>query len=193
MSQDIHMKFEVVPVTKDNWDLFENLFGKKGASGNCWCMYYRTTSTEFKDGIKGDRNKNSMKKIISDGKPAGLLGLLNGEPVAWCAFAPREHFIRLERSRYHKRIDNEAVWSIPCFFIGKNHRHKGLSNLLLKGAIEYAKDHGIKIIEAYPLVPAHKPVPETSAWYGIFTTFQQAGFKVVNPVPENRPMVRYYI
>jgi hypothetical protein len=35
---------------------------------------------------------------------------------------PREDFIKLENSRVHKRIDNNIVWSIPCFFIHKDFR-----------------------------------------------------------------------
>lgn len=30
------------PLTKTNWSKFVQLFGKKGACGNCWCMYYRS-------------------------------------------------------------------------------------------------------------------------------------------------------
>lgn len=33
------LRFE--PLTKANWNQFLQLFGPKGACGNCWCMYYR--------------------------------------------------------------------------------------------------------------------------------------------------------
>lgn len=193
MSLESSKNFEVVPVTKNNWDLFVKLFGKKGAYGNCWCMYYRLTNSEFKAGKVDDGNKNSMKDIIWEGKTVGLLGLLDGEPVAWCAFSPREHFIRLEKSRVHKRIDKEEVWSIPCFFIDKNNRRKGLSTLLLKGVIDFAREQGIKIIEAYPIVPREESIPDSFAWYGLYKTFEQAGFKIVDRTSQNRPMVRYYL
>lgn len=193
MNIDSSKKFEVVPVTKNNWDLFVKLFGKKGAYGNCWCMYYRLTNTEYKAGQVNEGNKNSMKEIIWDGKPVGLLGLLDGEPVAWCAFSPREHFTRLERSRVHKRIDEEEVWSIPCFFVDKNYRRKGLSMLLLKGAIDFAGKHGIKIIEAYPTIPGKESIPDSFAWVGLYKTFEQAGFKIADRTSKNRPMVRYYL
>ena len=85
-----------------------------------------------------------MEEIVRSGKPAGLLGLYEGQAIAWCAFAPREDFIKLEKSRVHKRIDDKPVWSIPCFFIDKNFRKHGVSVALLKGAINYAKDNGIK-------------------------------------------------
>jgi GNAT superfamily N-acetyltransferase len=134
-----------------------------------------------------------MKEIIWNGQPVGLLGFLKDRPVAWCAFAPREDLIRLERSRVHKRIDDKVVWSIPCFFIHKEYRHSGISGLLLKGAIEYAKNEGIEIIEAYPAIPGQKRLPDSFAWVGLYKTFERNGFKIVDMTSKNRPMVRYYL
>ena len=135
------------PLTKKNWNKFVQLFGNKGACGNCWCMYYRLKKADFQQGKVHEGNKTSMKTIVWEGRPAGLLGLYEGQAIAWCAFAPREDFIKLEKSRVHKRIDNEIVWSIPCFFIDKNFRRNGVSIELLKGVAKYAKENGIKIIE----------------------------------------------
>jgi GNAT superfamily N-acetyltransferase len=193
MKSDPTIKLEVEPVTKSNWNLFVKLFGDKGACCNCWCMYYRLSNAEFKAGQVDEGNKRSMKEIIWSDKPVGLLGLIEGEPVAWCAFAPREDFIKLEKSRVHKRIDDKEVWSIPCFFIHKSYRHSGITILLLKGAIEYARNKGIKILEAYPAIPVQKKIPDSFAWIGLYKAFERAGFKIVDRTSVNRPMVRYYI
>ena len=108
------------PLTKENWGKFVQLFGSKGACGNCWCMYYRLSKTDFKEGKTDDGNKDAMKQLVFSNKPTGILGFYGDQPIAWCAFAPREDYMKLEKSRVHKRIDNEPVWSIPCFFIDKN-------------------------------------------------------------------------
>ena len=180
------------PLTKRNWNQFLQLFGSKGACGNCWCMYYRLTKSEFREGKFDDRNKEAMKKLVWEGKPAGMLGLYDGQAIAWCAFAPREDFIKLENSRVHKRIDDQAVWSIPCFFIDKNFRRHGVSTELLKGVIKYAKEVGIKIIEAYPTTPTQEKLPDSFAWIGLYKSFERAGFEIVDRTSKNRPMVRYY-
>jgi GNAT superfamily N-acetyltransferase len=185
--------FKVQPVTKDNWNQFVELFGERGACANCWCMYYRLSKTDFNSGKLNNGNKNSMQAIIWNGKPAGLLGIFNEKPVAWCAFAPREDFIKLEKSRVHKRIDNKMVWSIPCFFIHKEYRNSGISGLLLQSAIEYAKSKEIKIIEAYPTIPTQEKLPDSFAWVGFYKTFERTGFKIVDRKSKNRPMVRYYL
>lgn len=180
------------PLAKGNWNKFVQLFGNKGACGNCWCMYYRLKKSEYLEGKIDDGNKNAMKEIVWEGKPAGMLGLYDGQAIAWCAFAPREDFIKLENSRVHKRIDDQAVWSIPCFFIDKNFRRHGVSTELLKGVIKYAKEVGIKIIEAYPTTPTQEKLPDSFAWIGLYKSFERAGFEIVDRTSKNRPMVRYY-
>ena len=133
-----------------------------------------------------------MKELVWENKPAGVLGLYEEQAIAWCAFAPREDFITLERSRVHKRIDDEMVWSIPCFFIDKRFRRNGISVALLKGVIEYATAKGIRIIEAYPTIPTQEKLPDAFAWIGLYTSFERAGFEIVDRTSGNRPMVRYY-
>src|SRR5512133_3681396 len=105
------------PLSKDNWSKFVQLFGEKGACGSCWCMYYRLKKQDFDEGKQKYGNKNAMKGLVWDHRPTGMLGFYEGQPIAWCAFAPREDYVKLENSRVHKRIDNQPVWSIPCFFI----------------------------------------------------------------------------
>jgi GNAT superfamily N-acetyltransferase len=181
------------PLTRSNWDQFVRLFGEKGACGNCWCMYYRLSKTDFVEGKADDGNKNAMKRIVWNNKPAGILGFYEGQAIGWCSFAPREDFIRLERSRVHKRIDKNMVWSIPCFFIDKNVRRSGVSVELLKGIIRYAELNGIEVIEAYPTIPTKEKLPDSFAWIGLYRSFERAGFQIVDRTSKNRPMVRYYI
>ncbi len=184
------MTFE--PLSKNNWEQFVQLFGDKGACGNCWCMYYRLKKSEFDEGKSEDRNKLAMREIVWENKPAGILGIYDSHPIAWCAFAPREDFVKLENSRVHKRIDNNSVWSIPCFFIDKKFRRLGVSVAMLKGVIKYAESNGIKIIEAYPAIPTQEKLTDAFAWIGLYKSFERAGFEIVDNTSKNRPMVRYY-
>ncbi len=87
------------PLTKQNWNKFVQLFGTKGACGNCWCMYYRLSKSDFLKGKLDNGNKHAMKNIVWKNKPTGILAFYEGQAIAWCAFAPREDFIKLENSR----------------------------------------------------------------------------------------------
>lgn len=180
------------PLSKDNWAKFVQLFGNKGACGNCWCMFFRLKKQDFNEGKTNDGNKTAMKELVWSDKPTGILGFYEGQPIAWCAFAPREDFLKLENSRVHKRIDDKTVWSIPCFFIDKNFRRLGVSVELLKAVTKYAQQKKIKIIEAYPTIPTQEKLPDAFAWIGLYKSFDRAGFTIVDRTSKNRPMVRYY-
>ncbi len=187
----VELRFE--PLTKDNWNKFVELFGVKGACGNCWCMFYRLKKADYIEGKINDGNKNAMKQLVWNNQQTGLLGFYKDIPIAWCAFAPREDFLKLEKSRIHKRIDDKPVWSVPCTFIAKDFRRHGVSVALLKGLIKYAKENGIKIIEAYPTIPTQGKLPDAFAWIGLYKSFERAGFEIVDDTSKNRPMVRYYV
>ncbi len=185
------LRFE--PLTRRNWNQFVTLFGEKGACGNCWCMYYRLKKADFQEGKTDNGNKEAMKELVWEDKPTGVLAFYEEQPIAWCAFAPREDFMKLENSRVHKRIDDKAVWSIPCTFIDKRFRRMGVSVALLKGVVQYARSQGIKVVEAYPTIPTQETLPDSFAWIGLYKSFERAGFEIVDRTSKHRPMVRYYV
>lgn len=184
------LRFEVL--SKNNWPAFVQLFGERGACGNCWCMYFRLKKEEFVEGKTNNGNKDAMKALVWNGRPAGILCFYERQAIGWCAFAPREDYLKLKNSRVHKPIDDKPVWSITCFFIDKQFRRMGVSVAMLKGVIEIAKKLNVKIIEAYPTIPTKEPLPDSFAWIGLYKSFERAGFKIVDNTSKNRPMVRFY-
>ncbi len=187
---NIKSKFSFYPVTKANWKDFENLFGERGACGGCWCMSWLLTKKEF-DANKGAANKRKMKKLVDSNAQPGIIAYFDNEPVGWCAIAPREKYIRLEKSRVLKNVDDQPVWSIPCFFIKKEFRRKRLSTEMLKAAISHCKSKGVKIVEGYPTEPYANNIPPAFAWTGFPSSFRKAGFKEVLRRSKSRPIMRY--
>jgi predicted GNAT family acetyltransferase len=183
------MKLEFAPLTVSNWASFETLMGEKGGCGNCWCMYFRLPYKTFQDN-KPDGNKKLMKKLVNKGKPQGLIASMNKQPVGWIAMAPREDYLKLGNSRVFKPIDNKPVWSITCFFIKKELRHQGLSQQLIKGAIDFAKKKKIKTLEAYPAIPYAEKVPYPFLWVGVLSSFINNGFEIARQHSKSRAMVR---
>lgn len=185
--------FTFKPLTRELWPQLEELFGPRGACGNCWCMYYRLSKKDFNEGKKERGNKQTLKKLVWEDQPTGILALDGDRAIAWCAFAPRDVMLRLENSRVHKRIDDLPVWSIPCLFIRKDYRRKGLTTELLKAVISFAEENNVDVIEAYPAVDVKKDLPDAFLWFGKFRSFEKAGFKIVSQLSQNRPLVRYYV
>ncbi len=181
------------PLSPDNWGAFVSLFGERGACGQCWCMSFRLKKADFEEGKSQGGNKAAMKDLVWSGKPAGILCFYEDQAIAWCAFAPRQDFLKIENSRVHKRIDQQEVWSVPCTFIDKRFRRLGLSVALLEGVIAYARQQGISIVEAYPTIPTRDKLPDVFAWIGLYKSFERAGFEIADHTSKSRPMVRYYL
>ncbi|MCI0828213.1 MAG: GNAT family N-acetyltransferase, partial [Chloroflexi bacterium] len=99
----------------------------------------------------------------------------------------------LNRSRVLKPVDDQPVWSIVCFFIHKNHRRQGVTVKLIEGAVQYAKENGAKIVEAYPTRPRGKQLGPESSFMGIPRLFTRAGFVRVAEPSEAKAIMRYYV
>jgi GNAT superfamily N-acetyltransferase len=180
------------PLTPGRWGDFEALFGERGACGGCWCMLWRSTRAKFEQS-KGAGNRSAMRKLVEAGAMPGILAYLNGEPVGWCAVAPREHYPALERSRVLKKVDETPVWSVSCLFVRKDCRRKGVSVALLRGAIEYVRGRAGVIVEGYPVEPRKGEMPAVFAWTGLASAFLQAGFRECARRSETRPIMRHEI
>lgn len=180
------------PLTVDNWPDLERLFGGRGACGGCWCMWWLLPRKQY-EAQKGEGNKQAMRTRIEFGEVPGLLGYLDGEPVAWCAVQPREAYPVLERSRTLARVDEQPVWSVVCLFITRKYRRKGLSVQMLHSAVEHAREHGASIVEGYPVEPRSDRLPDAFAWTGIVAAYRQAGFVEVARRSETRPIMRYVV
>ena len=180
------------PLTIDRWPDFENLFGERGACGGCWCMLWRLKRSEF-ERQKGEGNRRAMKAIVDSGQVPGILGYIDQIPVAWCSVAPREAYSYLERSRILKKIDDEPVWSISCFFVHKNHRGKSVSTCMAAATVEYVQQRGGNLVEAYPVEPKQGRTEPAFAWTGLASAFRKAGYSECARRSETRPIMRYRI
>jgi GNAT superfamily N-acetyltransferase len=180
------------PLTSERWEDLEKLFGPEGACEGCWCMWWKLPRAEFMKN-RGQRNKRALRSIVDSGKIPGILAYLQGEPVGWCAVAPREDYPLLERSRLLKRVDDKPVWSVVCFFVAKKFRHKGITVRLLKAVVDHAKKKGGKIVEGYPKEAKKDGTPDTYVYTGLVSAFHKTGFVEVARRSENRPIMRCLI
>lgn len=184
-----HPTLYFFPLTPNRWEDLEKLFGERGACGGCWCMTWRLSRSQYQ-AQKGRINRRSFRKIVEKGPP-GIIAYQDGEPVGWCAIAPRDDYPVLERSRVLKRIDAQPVWSITCLFVAKPLRRAGMSVALLKAAANYAREKGADIVEGYPVEPYTSNMPAAFAWTGTVSAFRKAGFEEVARRSRTRPIMRW--
>ncbi len=181
-------KLHFEPVTKDRWDDLAKLFGERGACAGCWCMYWRCSRKEFVAG-KGDGNKKAFRKLIKSGQVPGILAYDGAIPIGWCSVAPRETFVRLEKSRSFAPLDDQPVWSVSCLFVNPAYRRAGVSVAMLRAAQDYARSQGGIVIEGYPSITTKK-LPDPWVWTGVLPAYIKAGFKEAKRPSASRAIVR---
>lgn len=186
-----NLNLEFHPLTADYWPHFATLFGEKGGYAGCWCMFWRIERATFK-AQKYEGNKDQMRHLIYSGEIPGILAFSGNQPMAWCGIGPREKYHALENSRILKRVDEQAVWSITCFFVTKPFRRKGVMQSLLSAAIEYGKAEGAKIIEGYP-IDLQTEFQTPGGYMGVASAFRSIGFKEVGRASETQLIMRYMI
>ena len=124
-------EIQAIPVTSERWGDLETVFGPHGAYSGCWCMYWRTSRSQFSEnGNPG--NRAAFKSIVASGVVPGILYYRDGIPFGWCSIGPRDHYPSLNRSPLLKPVDDQPVWSIVCFYVLPEYRHLGLLPELVK-------------------------------------------------------------
>ena len=186
--------FQFYPATPERWSDLENLFGKNGANAGCWCMFWRLDRAMFKK-TKGEGNHQILRQIVEADEQPGILAYDGKQAVGWCGIAPREKLVALESSRILKRVDEQPVWSITCFFIMKEARRQGSMEGLIKAAVKHAKTNGAKIVEAYPIdMQSPKLSGQTfnsySGYMGVASAFRALGFESVGQASETQLIMR---
>jgi GNAT superfamily N-acetyltransferase len=76
---------------------------------------------------------------------------------------------------------------VPCFFIDRRWRGRGVASALLDAAVEHARGAGAESIEGYPAEP---PASPADAYMGVPAMFAQAGFTRVGAAGSRKSVWR---
>jgi ribosomal protein S18 acetylase RimI-like enzyme len=112
-----------------------------------------------------------------------LIAYVDGEAAAWVRVGPRTSQPALARSRIVKAsaepIDDADVWAITCFVVRREHRGQGLAKALTSAAVDHAKAHGARVVEAYPYDTESRKTSNNEMYVGSVSLFRDAGFREV--------------
>jgi len=172
------------PVTPDRLADLARFSESHGKFRYCSCMRWRLASSEYRRSTKETRVE-ALDDLVRQGTPIGVLAYDGDKPIGWCSIAPREAYGALDRFRALRRLDEQPVWSVVCFFVDARARRGGLTLGLLKAAVEYARSLGATIIEGYPVEPG-----KLYTYMGSPATFRRAGFTDVTPAGQERRVMR---
>ncbi len=194
LSRPLDVEFH--PLSRARLPDLAALFDEGGDPKTCQCAFWRVagSGSGFQGWTKA-KNQAVIASLAGRDPAPGLVAYRDGRAVGWVSVGPREDYARLERSKVLARIDDKPVWSIVCFVVARPLRGQGIARALLDAAVEYARDHGATLLEAYPVDSSRGRVPAASAFTGPLAMFEHAGFQVVerrkgNAATPVRPIVR---
>jgi GNAT superfamily N-acetyltransferase len=180
----------VRPATAEVWSDVETLLGVRGSARGCWCMFFRQSPQQRRTDW-GEGNRLALARLVESGGPPGLLAYRAGTPVGWVSIAPRDVYVRLDRSPISKRLDDQPVWAMVCLFVTRTARGTGVARALLRSAVDFARDQGAQLVEAYPVDDTMGPVTADDAYHGLVSLLSSEGFCEVARRSPRRPVMRF--
>jgi GNAT superfamily N-acetyltransferase len=184
-------RFTAAPLTRETWGDLETLADRPGSTvlRSCWCMFYRQTGDFGLSLAAGPEHREALCRIVESGESPGLVGFVDGEPAGWISLGPRPEYPRLDASRIMRAVDDKPVWSIVCSFVGRDFRGRGVQRRLLSAAIDFARDEGVRTLEAYPVDKPGRS-DNASMWWGSRSLYEKAGFREVERRGATRLVMR---
>jgi GNAT superfamily N-acetyltransferase len=139
-------------------------------------MWWRCTRRQF-DLNGNEGNRRAFRKIVSQGSPPGILAYAADRAVGWCSVAPRESYPSVMRSRVLKPADAQPAWAVTCLFVARDWRGRRMSEALVRASVDYVRERGGRLVEAYPTDPREKRLAAVSSYMGTPAIFRAAGFR----------------
>ncbi|MFO7181631.1 MAG: GNAT family N-acetyltransferase [Pseudomonadota bacterium] len=163
------------------------LFDRAGCT--CFCRYWH---------FAGDKNawlerlafgrESGIAELTetlgrTDRAPHGVVARSGPDIVGWMKLTRAEHVEKLYAQRVYRGLpcfsgDRQDVFTIGCVLVDPEARGTGVARGLLARALEVARAHGARFVEAFPRRGEH--LGDAEVWTGPFSLFSAAGFEVVN-------------
>jgi hypothetical protein len=182
----------IADATVQRWDDVVAVMGTRGDASRCWCQWFRHDRSGFFASTAAQRREDLQAQVGAT-PPPGVVGYdAAGVPSGWCALAPRADYPRLATYRIAAATDGEeGLWAVTCFVVRVGARRKGMLDVLLDGALELARRHGARVVEAYPLDTTVRAASSAELFHGPLSVFLRAGFRAVGTrASPARPVVR---
>lgn len=117
-----------------------------------------------------------VAELASSDEPGGAF-------VGWCKITPSTAIAKAYEQRFYRGLDcfggeRASVWLVGCVLVHPAHRMRGLSERLVRGAVELARSMGASAVEAFPRRVCSS-VSDGELWMGPAGVYERVGFAPV--------------
>jgi GNAT superfamily N-acetyltransferase len=172
---------DIRSVTGTGLDDTAALFGSDPEASGCSCVWFIIPVRQYHDGGAAANRAIFCELAQASSTPVGLLAREDGDPVGWCAAGPRRRYARAIKTPSYGRPDpaeHDSVWLVPCFYIRRDARGRGISRALLNGAVDLASAAGAEAIEGFPFAGEGRRSGR-GLQVGVEGLFASCGFSVI--------------
>jgi GNAT superfamily N-acetyltransferase len=202
MSGSETLELTVVPANEASWDDLQTVLGDRGAAAYCQCQRYKLRPKEAFKKFPVEERAHRLRTQTESGHPqsettSGFVAYLDGEPVGWCAVEPRSNYpglLRNNRVPWEGRTEDKAdasVWAVTCVLARAGFRRQGISYVLARAAVDFARSRGARALEAYPMITEPgKEITWDELHVGSRKIFEAAGFTEISHPTKRRVVMR---
>jgi len=142
--------YRVEALSPHTWDAYARMMERhNGVFGGCWCTYFHTLAGEKT--YDADENRSLKQRLVEEGRAHAALVLDGDEAVAWAQFgSPAELPNIYHRKQYEEAGDPAPDYRVTCIFVDKKYRRRGVTQLVLRGALDLIGQSGGGVVEGYP-------------------------------------------
>ena len=191
----------IVPANQASWDDVQAVTGPARCyESRCYCQRFKIPTAQWRR-VTDEERAYRLRAQADCGHPepgptSGLVAYVEGEPAGWCAVEPRTAYVKLLTSRIPWAGRNEdkhddGVWAITCMVVRLPYRRQGLTYVLTRAAVDYARQHGARAVEGYSMIThPGQEITWGELHVGSRNAFAAAGFRAVSSPTKRRVVMR---
>lgn len=153
--------------------------------GGCWCTWFHGGHPSCEGrGETYEGNRAIKKRLVDEGVAHAALVMVGDEAIAWAEFGtPVELPAMKHNKEYETTKTVDPDYRIDCVFVDKRYRRNGMSELVIRGALDLIAQAGGGRVESYPhdLTNQTKKMSSSFLYSGTRRLYERLGFTYDRP------------
>jgi GNAT superfamily N-acetyltransferase len=181
------------PLDAETWPDFARLADDHhGVWDGCWCLNFHE---EGAPRLHTPEQRRALKESrVREGRAHAALVYDGAQCVGWCQFGPTQELPRIKHQQAYRRApDPSPDWRITCFFVGRTHRHRGVADAALAGALNEIARLGGGLVESYPEDAIGRKVSGSFLYNATVAMFERHGFEPIRRIGKHHWVVRRHV
>lgn len=169
----------------DTWPAFAEMVEDQKIWGGCWCVGFHGRE------LFGGDQRATKERMVREGRTHAALVFEDATCVGWAQYgSPAELPAIKNRAAYEASLGALPDWRLACLYVRKGHRHRGVAETAVRGALDAIARAGGGMVEAYPEEVEGRKVSGSFLWNGTLAMYERLGFVRDRRIGKHKWVVR---